>query len=197
MSKAGDTIYSVSESQTIATDTLLNSNGLSYDEGTIPTGTSLCIASTCEVHVLKNNETCDGIASNAGISSTQLQSWNTNINPLCTNLDRFVNGTFCISNPVRRSPCFAPLASAISGYFQAESGEELSIVYADTDTFIIGRELLYAFKHCRGSYFCHHRCVSQYPDLSSGDILTVSSPEPTNVGQNTTTDCGRFYEGMV
>ncbi|KAH7420080.1 hypothetical protein BKA64DRAFT_563224 [Cadophora sp. MPI-SDFR-AT-0126] len=123
----------------IATDTLLNSNGLSYDEGTIPTGTSLCIAATCEVHVLKKNETCDGVASDAGISAIQLQSWNTNINPLCTNLDRFVNGTLCISNP--------------AGNYSMPSNT-----------------------------------------LGAPTFVTTAAPEPTNVGQNTTTDCGRFYE---
>lgn len=98
-SKSGDTIYSVSQGQKVATDTLLNRNGLSYDQGSLPGGIALCIAATCDVHVLQANETCDRIASDAGITTVQLLTWNTNINPLCNNLARFVNSSLCISNP--------------------------------------------------------------------------------------------------
>ncbi|KAL3421595.1 LysM domain-containing protein [Phlyctema vagabunda] len=138
-SKAGDTIYSVSLSQKIATDTLLNRNGLSYDQGSLATGTSLCIAATCDVYVLNTNETCNSIASAAGISTIQLQTWNTNINPLCNNLARFVNSTFCISNPA-------------------------------------------------GNY------TMPVNNIGAPTFVTTAAPEPTNVGQNTTTRCGRFYE---
>lgn len=90
-------MYSVSESQKVSTDTLLNRNGLSYDG--FPTDGTVCIAAQCDVHVLKANETCRSIAAVSNITYVQLLTWNTNINPLCTNLGQFLNSTFCISNP--------------------------------------------------------------------------------------------------
>jgi hypothetical protein len=91
-------MQSVSVAQKVSTDTLLNRNGLSYD-GFPKTGT-LCIANTCSIYILKTNDTCQGIASASNITTTQLLSWNTNINPLCNNLGNIVNGTLCISNPL-------------------------------------------------------------------------------------------------
>jgi hypothetical protein len=92
-------MYSVSVSQKVATDTLLNRNGLSYESAGFPTNGTLCIGAQCDVHVLQTNETCTGIAAASDISTVQLLSWNTNINPLCTNLNLFTNSTVCISNP--------------------------------------------------------------------------------------------------
>jgi spore germination protein YaaH len=96
--KPGDTLESVSIAQKVATDTLLNRNGLSYDG--FPANGTLCIENTCTVYVVKTNDTCQGIASVSNVTTTQLFSWNTNINPLCNNLENFVNSTLCVSNPL-------------------------------------------------------------------------------------------------
>lgn len=60
-------------------------------------GQSLCLPQTCTTTVVKQDQTCYGIASAANITYTQLLSWNPTINGQCTNL--ITNQNICISQP--------------------------------------------------------------------------------------------------
>lgn len=95
-----DTFYSLPNSEHIATDQLLSSNGLSYNVTDFPKSGSLCIENTCATHIVKANETCVSIAESASVTYSQLMSWNININGVCSNLNDMINQTICISNPL-------------------------------------------------------------------------------------------------
>ena len=79
-----DDFYSLPRSQHVATEQLLNSNGLSYKNSEFPESGPLCIENQCTIHVVMAEETCDSIASSANITYSQLKSWNMNINGLCS-----------------------------------------------------------------------------------------------------------------
>ena len=81
--KPTDDFYSIPKSQSVGTDQLLRSNGLSYVQDKFPTTGTLCIENKCQTHVLAPNDTCASIAAAAGIWQVQLLTWNPNINPFC------------------------------------------------------------------------------------------------------------------
>ncbi|KAF7184685.1 hypothetical protein CNMCM7691_006047 [Aspergillus felis] len=78
-----DDFYSIPKAQSVGTDQLLRSNGLSYVQDKFPTTGTLCIENKCQTHVLAPNDTCASIAAAAGIWQVQLLTWNPNINPFC------------------------------------------------------------------------------------------------------------------
>lgn len=81
--KPTDDFYSIPKSQSVGTDQLLRSNGLSYVQDKFPTTGTLCIENKCQTHVLAPNDTCASIAAAADIWQVQLLTWNPNINPFC------------------------------------------------------------------------------------------------------------------
>ncbi|OAL51442.1 hypothetical protein IQ07DRAFT_566073 [Pyrenochaeta sp. DS3sAY3a] len=94
-----DTFKSVPKAESVSTEQLLNSNGLPYNATLFPTSGTLCISNKCKTYVLSEGDTCTSIAKSASISPVQFLSWNVNINQLCSNLDRFIGDSFCVSNP--------------------------------------------------------------------------------------------------
>ncbi|KAJ8110046.1 hypothetical protein OPT61_g7001 [Boeremia exigua] len=97
--KPTDTFKSVPLAESVSTEQLLNSNGLPYNATLFPKSGELCISNKCKTHVLAEGDTCDSIAKKASISPVQFKAWNANVNQLCSNLERFIGDTFCISNP--------------------------------------------------------------------------------------------------
>lgn len=81
--KPTDTFRSISQAQSISTDHLLSSNGLSYNVTSFPKSGSLCISNKCKTYVLAKDDTCTSVANKASISTVRLRSWNPNINELC------------------------------------------------------------------------------------------------------------------
>lgn len=65
-----------------------------------PTSGTLCIRQQCSVHVVKQSDTCSGIASSNNLSIAEFMAWNPAINGLCSNLVDMVNRTLCLSNPL-------------------------------------------------------------------------------------------------
>lgn len=96
----GDSYFSVSISQQLATNQLINANGLTYNSSDFPASGSLCISNQCSIYVVKADDTCSGILTAVDISYTQLMSWNPAINGLCSNLGPMVGQTLCLSNPL-------------------------------------------------------------------------------------------------
>lgn len=79
---------------------LLQSNGLSYNASDFPQAGTLCITNTCSIHVVQSNDTCEGIAAAADITTVQLHTWNSAINGLCNNLGNLKDQTICLTNPL-------------------------------------------------------------------------------------------------
>jgi hypothetical protein len=96
----GDTYISVSQSQQVATNDLIAADGLAYDPPNFPTSRTLCIRHQCSVYVVKQNDTCSGIASSNKLSIAEFRAWNPAINGLCSNPVEMVNRTLCLSNPL-------------------------------------------------------------------------------------------------
>jgi hypothetical protein len=61
VSTQGDTCQSISKSQSISTDRLVEINNLDYACKSLVPGTNLCIDKTCETYTVKTNETCQSI----------------------------------------------------------------------------------------------------------------------------------------
>ncbi|KAF2460035.1 hypothetical protein BDY21DRAFT_419731 [Lineolata rhizophorae] len=98
----GDSCTSISLSHNVSTFSLLYWNGLTSGCRDFPSeGTTICLPSPCDIYTVEENNTCFGIIANYApdYSIRQLQSWNMNINALCTNLDQMVGTQICISPP--------------------------------------------------------------------------------------------------
>ncbi|KAF7936224.1 uncharacterized protein EAE98_002443 [Botrytis deweyae] len=97
-----DTCSSISESQQVATFYLMQANNLPGYCSELPgPGTSLCIPQSCKLYTVAANDTCHGIVQsyNMTFSSTQLISWNPNINKGCSNLNQVEGFQICVSYP--------------------------------------------------------------------------------------------------
>lgn len=94
---SGDDCIKISSLKKVSTGALIVLNQLFPDCSNLLGGQSLCLPQTCSTVVVKAGQTCYGIANAAGITYTQLLSWNPTINGQCTNL--IANQNICISQP--------------------------------------------------------------------------------------------------
>lgn len=105
--RAGDSCRTVSFARGISTVSLLTANNLrAYCANFPEAGGSLCIptASVCKPYQLKADlaDTCHSIARAAGITWTQLVSWNPELGEYCESLSALAGGAgpvICISQP--------------------------------------------------------------------------------------------------
>lgn len=71
--KAGDTCQSVSAANNVATAWMLYDNGLkAFCSGFPSEGESICIVNTCDTYTIKDDDTCQSIASASNITMVQL-----------------------------------------------------------------------------------------------------------------------------
>ncbi|KAF3483528.1 uncharacterized protein GIQ15_02852 [Arthroderma uncinatum] len=207
--KATDDFYSVPKSQSVSTELLLHNNGLSYIKADFPKSGSLCIENKCKIHILAEDETCSSIAAAANISTVQLRAWNININSFCSNLDRFIGNTFCVSNPLGTNytlpdsptvtpvPTPAPIPDNIAPnvtthcgrYYKISDGDDCAVV---TTKFGISRPD-FGFlnpgvdKQCTNIWLNYFYCVqpvgdiTDYPGYGSGPTKTrpLFTPGPS------------------
>lgn len=97
--QAGDTCNSISLAHNVSTFAMLYWNGLNANCVDFPSaGSSICLPSQCAIYTIRENDTCVEIVKNNApdISIRQLQSWNMNLNTLCTNLDTMLGDQICI-----------------------------------------------------------------------------------------------------
>jgi LysM repeat protein len=79
VSTQGDTCQSISKSQSISTDRLVEINNLDYACKSLVPGTNLCIDKTCETYTVKANETCQSIVKGQKFGMVQLIGWNPSV----------------------------------------------------------------------------------------------------------------------
>lgn len=84
----------------MSTNALLSINNLPFNQTAFAAAGTLCIGYQCRVYVPQVNDTCNSIGSSQNVSSAQLQAWNLQINPECSNLGNMTNQTICLSNPL-------------------------------------------------------------------------------------------------
>ncbi|BAE54678.1 unnamed protein product [Aspergillus oryzae RIB40] len=125
--KPTDDFYSIPKSQSVGTDQLLRSNGLSYVQDKFPTTGTLCIENKCQTHVLAPNDTCASIAAAADIWQVQLLTWNPNINPFCSLPDSPVVTPMPTPEPVPDN--IGPNDNARCGrYYAIVEGEDCAMI---------------------------------------------------------------------
>ncbi|CBF89274.1 hypothetical protein AN0542.2 [Aspergillus nidulans FGSC A4] len=110
---AGDTINSIANALSVATDRLLMYNGLplTWDEP-FTAGEELCLdqVSQCLIHKVTSSDSCSSLLVLAGPSVTDLmlQSWNPTIGRSCANLETIIGKYICIGPPGQTST-FTPV----------------------------------------------------------------------------------------
>ncbi|KAL3478574.1 hypothetical protein BJX99DRAFT_256470 [Aspergillus californicus] len=110
---AGDTINSIANALSVATDRLLMYNGLPliWDEP-FTEGEKLCLdqVSECLIHEVTSSDTCSSLLTLAGTSvdDLMLQSWNPTIGRSCANLATMIGKYICIGPPGQTST-FTPV----------------------------------------------------------------------------------------
>jgi LysM repeat protein len=99
--QADDTCNGLCIAHNVSTYFLLSSNGLdAYCRDFPGAGTEICLPPTCDVYTVQPGDNCRSVtAKQPGISITQLQAWNPNLNPLCTNMDQQRGMQICVSPP--------------------------------------------------------------------------------------------------
>ncbi|RMJ07362.1 hypothetical protein CDV36_013033 [Fusarium kuroshium] len=100
----GDTCESISKAMSVATDRLIERNGLTYTCSDLLEGRSLCIEDACEIARVEQGQTCQDFVKWKWFSTIQLQSWNPTLKPLCNsrlipNLDAVAGRYICIGPP--------------------------------------------------------------------------------------------------
>ncbi|KFY80363.1 hypothetical protein V499_00778 [Pseudogymnoascus sp. VKM F-103] len=110
---ANDSCIDISASQNVSTGSLTSLNGLDQGCSYLSTGEKLCLPTTCDVYLVKTNDTCTSIISSfsSGITNADLASWNSNINSQCSNLAALVGTYICISPPGSPMPLYLPPAA--------------------------------------------------------------------------------------
>jgi LysM repeat protein len=114
--KSGDYCDSISAANNVSTYQLAVNNvkAINGDCSNLTPGSTLCLGRTGEdcqtTYVVKTDDTCDGIASAAGINSTILNANNPQINSGCTNI--YIGEVLCTAKSVQVAPAHAS-ASAL------------------------------------------------------------------------------------
>ncbi|PGH27226.1 hypothetical protein AJ80_01183 [Polytolypa hystricis UAMH7299] len=101
---AEDTVNSIAESLSVATDRLLTYNGLPLNfNGPFSTVTELCLdeVSKCLIHQVVAADTCSSLVTLSGdaVDEFMLQSWNPTIGVDCANLESMLGKYICIGPP--------------------------------------------------------------------------------------------------
>ncbi|KAF2163483.1 hypothetical protein M409DRAFT_57384 [Zasmidium cellare ATCC 36951] len=99
---AQDTCNSISLAHNVSTSALLIKNRLpAYCRDFPRPGTSLCLPPSCDVHTVRRNDTCEDVVRQYSYSftTTQLLSWNANLNALCTIMAQQQGMQICVSPP--------------------------------------------------------------------------------------------------
>ncbi|CZR55671.1 uncharacterized protein PAC_05559 [Phialocephala subalpina] len=185
---ANDSCIDISASQNVSTGALTSLNGLDLGCSYLSKGETLCLPTTCDVYLVKTNDTCASIINNLSseIVTAELASWNANINSQCSNLATLVGTYICISPPGSALPLYlAPATTAVSvptnavGTSNVDCGHWYTIVVNDTcesveAAFGISNTTFYFLNpqieaDCRNLWLGNSYCVEQV-----GDIATYS-----------------------
>lgn len=97
--KDGDTCNSIAIAHNVSTFSLLYENNLqAYCQSFPASGSDICLPAQCDIYTVQANQTCWDVvqAQASGITLTQIQAWNNNVNLLCGNLDDLVGSQICV-----------------------------------------------------------------------------------------------------
>lgn len=78
---------------------MLIENGLQGGCTDFPTNGTLCVTGHCQTHLTTAEDTCMSLASQYEITITQLITWNSVLNSLCSNFNILVGHQICVSYP--------------------------------------------------------------------------------------------------
>lgn len=78
---------------------MLIENGLQSGCVNFPSNGTLCVTGHCQTHLASAEDTCLSLASKYGVTITQLITWNSVLNNLCSNFDIVVGHQICVSYP--------------------------------------------------------------------------------------------------
>ncbi|KAL2813346.1 hypothetical protein BDW59DRAFT_167529 [Aspergillus cavernicola] len=109
--KPGDTCNSFAKDNNVGTWRLLIQNGLAGGCAGFPTSGSLCVIGNCTTHEVTSSDTCRGLAWKYGITITQFITWNSILNPTCSNLNVMVGYQACVSYPGNATDTTNPYAT--------------------------------------------------------------------------------------
>ncbi|KAM0693758.1 hypothetical protein Q7P36_007015 [Cladosporium allicinum] len=97
----GDSCYTVSHSQGVATFDLLEINGLDvFCREPLEVGASLCLPPPCATYEIKQGDSCESILrANKNVTWAQFSAWNVNFNSDCSNIRWYTGFDVCLSSP--------------------------------------------------------------------------------------------------
>ncbi|KAK3295595.1 LysM domain-containing protein [Chaetomium fimeti] len=99
--QAGDSCNGIAEARGVATEALINLNGLDLGCcGIPPTNTTICLPPPCRIRELGLSDTCESITAAENITISQLLAWNPVLSPGCGNLIRWRGRFICVSSPL-------------------------------------------------------------------------------------------------
>ena len=111
--QVNDTCNSIAKAQNVSTFSLIYANGFDAFCSAMPqVGTQICLPTSCKVHKWGRYEDCIDVGFSANVTTLQLQSWNSNINAACGNLNALIGTYVCVSPPGGFIDIPAPPASA-------------------------------------------------------------------------------------
>lgn len=96
---ANDTCNSISLRYNVSTSSLLIENRLpAYCRDFPGPGISLCLPPSCRTYTVRNNDTCQSVLDqhSSSFTTTQLFSWNPNLNALCSNMGQQYGMQICV-----------------------------------------------------------------------------------------------------
>ncbi|CAI7624471.1 unnamed protein product [Penicillium pancosmium] len=129
----GDTCDTFAAANNVSTWRMLIENGLQSGCVNFPSNGTLCVTGHCQTHLATAEDTCMGVASKYGITITQLITWNSVLNNLCTNFDIVVSHQICVSYPGNATSQENPYASSKAGGTATEAAPIPTNVVAGTN----------------------------------------------------------------
>ncbi|KAJ5757764.1 uncharacterized protein N7511_006458 [Penicillium nucicola] len=98
----GDTCDSIALAHDVSAATMFYINPNILNCSSIWSGTTLCLPETCEVYTVQTGDTCSTIAAANGLLTSNILSFNSQLNYNCSNLqspDPYWGSTLCVSTP--------------------------------------------------------------------------------------------------
>ncbi|TKX23426.1 LysM domain-containing protein 1 [Elsinoe australis] len=178
---SGDDCGKIASAKGVPKGTLISQNDILPDCTDLQVGAKLCIPDSCSLYQIQSGDTNFGISGKAGISLTQLHSWNPFLDPLCTNL--IAGDSLCVSQP----------GQVWTGTTIAGASATKTAIYATATVAPPGATAHGTTQKC-GKYYkvslrddCHLIALNQ--------TITVDLFEKINPDVNA--DCSNLIEGLA
>ncbi|KAF7173330.1 hypothetical protein CNMCM5623_005526 [Aspergillus felis] len=128
---SGDTCDRFAAANNVSTWRMLIENGLQGGCVDFPSSGELCVTGHCQTHLVTAQDTCMSLASQYGITVTQLITWSSVLNSLCSNFGVVVGHQICVSYRGNAS-------SEINTYASAKFGATASVAAPVPTDVVVG-----------------------------------------------------------